>query len=159
MDGRTAATSLSALVFASCVGACAAAPAVAEDLAAIDEVRKEHVRGVNGTDTDLVFHGMATDVVYLGPGMNPLLGATALRAFIEPLYRQIRPNIVMTPKDVQVVGDVAYEWGVITGHVETSDTPPSTINAKYVFVYRRQPDGSWRIVYDIYNDNDIATTQ
>jgi uncharacterized protein (TIGR02246 family) len=137
----------------SCLGA-GSGPSLEEDLAAIAQLRAEHVRGVNSTDAGLVLSGFAEEVAYLGPGLDPILGIDALRAFLQPVYEQVHMNISMTPNDVQVVGDVAYEWGSISGRIVMApDAPPQAVNAKYVYVYRRQRDGSWRIVYDIYNDN------
>lgn len=154
---RTSVSLISMLCCASCI---AAGPNTLEgDRAAIEQVRTDHVRAVNGTNADLLLEGMADDVVYLGPSLDPILGATALRTFIEPVYRQIRPNITMTPKDLQIMEDVAYEWGLIAGTaVMAPGTDPVALNAKYVFVYRRGVNGSWRIVYDIYNDNAPAAS-
>lgn len=66
-------------------------------------------------------------------------------------------NVTFQTEDVQVAGDLAIE----TGRYEMTVTPKQgkAINdkGKYVTVWQRQPDGSWKIVRDISNSDLPAT--
>ncbi len=48
---------------------------------------------------------------------------------------------------------MGFEWGTIGGHLRFGDGPTISMDGKYLYVYQRLDDGSWRIARDIYNDN------
>jgi uncharacterized protein (TIGR02246 family) len=146
---------LAPLLFLAIACAGPSGASLEQDRLAIAAVRAEHLEAVNTTNVELLIRGMAPAVVYLAPGLGPIEGIDALREFVTPIYEEVRPQIAMTPRDVQVVGDVAYEWGLIEGSIILPDGTAEPVNLKYVFVYRRQPDASWVIVYDVYNDNPM----
>ena len=51
------------------------------------------------------------------------------------------PNI----RDIQVTGDVAYEWGFFDAAQKSSEQQaPKSLRAKLLRVMKRQPDGSWK---------------
>ena len=45
-------------------------------------------------------------------------------------------------------GDTAYETGTNRITSQAGDAPPVTRTGRYLTVWRRQPDGSWRIRVD-----------
>ena len=113
------------------------------------------MEGVNNRDVELVLRDMSDDVIYLGPGMEPLEGKQALRDFITPLYEVIRPDIKMIPKDTRIIDNTAIEWGLIHGEMaEVGVDTIQKINFKYIFVYEKSEDGKWLITRDIYNENE-----
>ena len=90
---------------------------------------------------------MTDDVAYLPPDQPAVLGKVALEAFIRPFYEQFDGQITMSPEEVLVRGDLAVEWGILKGTItpiaggDTADT-----DGKYLYVYKRQPDGSWKVI-------------
>lgn len=123
------------------------------DRAAIDSLRAEHVRAVNSRNADLLLSGMTEEVVYLAPDLAPVLGRQALDALIRPLYQQFAPAITMTPKEVVVNGDVAFEWGCLGGHIDRVGGGEPILNSgKYVFIYRWAPATGWKTTHDAYNN-------
>lgn len=117
---------------------------------AIATVRQEHVDAVNGRDVELLLRGMTNDVVYLFPGMEPLIGKDALRAYVTPIYEQASIDIEMRHESLDIAGSRAVEWGVVRGQMTPgAQSTPSLVNLKYIFVYRLEPDGAWRISHAI----------
>jgi ketosteroid isomerase-like protein len=47
-------------------------------------------------------------------------------------------------KDVQIAGDVAYEWGFFLATSQAGDAQPVSFRARYMRVLRKQPDGLWK---------------
>jgi ketosteroid isomerase-like protein len=48
-------------------------------------------------------------------------------------------------RDIQVAGDVAYEWGYFDAAQKSSDQQaPKGLLAKLLRVMKRQADGSWK---------------
>jgi uncharacterized protein (TIGR02246 family) len=80
-------------------------------------------------------------------------GFTTGRAAIEELFaarfkaaRFI--DVTIATVSVQVEGDTAYETGTSRATVQAGDAPPVTRAGRYLTVWRRQPDGVWRIRVD-----------
>ena len=135
-----------------CALACGPTPVARDDRGALEVLRREHVEGVNARDADAVLGGMAEDVVYLAPGLAPVVGRDSLGVIIRAVYQQIQPGITMTPVDVAIQGNEAVEWGCLGGRIlplEGGDAIPN--DGKYVFVYRWRDDTGWKITRDIYN--------
>lgn len=115
----------------------------------IAAVLQEHVEAVNSCDVDLLLKGFTDDVVYIGTGAPPILGKAAMRAYIAPIYARASIRIEMKSEALEVSGDRAVEWGTCHGEMTLGDDEPVTVNLQYVFVYRREASGEWRISHDI----------
>ena len=81
---------------------------------------------------------------------------SSLRAFLD-LYSVEEVDVA---EDVRVVGDLAFARG--TGASKSTPKLPGAAviddKGKWVSVYRRQSDGSWKIVIDIWN-SDLPAIQ
>ena len=90
----------------------------------------------------------------LEPGMNPLTGPAAIRAFLEPIARTVVVHeAVATPEATEVYGDsVGYQWGTYHQVAGPKDAPPSTYDGRFVIKWRSTPDG-WRIVRFLVQPN------
>jgi len=105
---------------------------------AIEALKREDARGaVQGL--------FAPDAIYVRSGAT-LVGAQAIEAMFAAAPR-IAEGWIRTTSLV-VHGDLAYEVGTnsITRH--TADGSTLISRGRYLSVWRRQPDGSWRIVAD-----------
>ena len=82
-------------------------------LEAITQVRNDRVKAVNATDLDLLLKDMSPDIVYLTPGVKPIIGIEALKNFVASIYQEISPKIEMFPTEVKLHDSLAVEWGII----------------------------------------------
>jgi ketosteroid isomerase-like protein len=57
-------------------------------------------------------------------------------------------DVAIATASVQVDGDTAYETGTNCVTVRARDAPPVTRSGRYLTVWKRQPDGVWRIRVD-----------
>ena len=125
----------------------------ANELEAINLIRKSHVNAVNTTNVELLLKDMSSDILYLAPGIDPIEGKEALREFITPIYEVITPNIEMIPTDIEIYDNIAIEWGLINGKLSQKGIDSiQSIKSKYLFVYKKSKTGKWMITKDIYND-------
>ena len=58
---------------------------------------------------------------------------------------------VATPVELVIEGDYAYDWGYYEGEVAQDGESLGTFEGKYVIVWRRGEDGTWRIAVDMWN--------
>jgi uncharacterized protein (TIGR02246 family) len=116
---------------------------------AIAAVLQEHVDAVNTTDVDLLLNGFTEDVLYIGTGAPPILGKAAMREYIAPIYAEASISIEMKSHALEISSDRAVEWGTCHGELTLGADPAMPVNLHYMFVYRREPSGEWRISHDI----------
>jgi ketosteroid isomerase-like protein len=94
----------------------------------------------------------ASDAVVMAPGQGPVVGQDAIRqwqAAFPPVTR-----FEATNDTIDGNGEVAYVRGRYLMQIQGA--PVDT--GKYVEVRRRQADGSWKIVIDMFNSSVPAPT-
>ena len=120
-------------------------------MAAISQVRKNHVEAVNSTDVEFALQDMSDSLVYLAHGLPPIEGKQALRDFITPIYETSSIEIEMIAKDIMIVDNTAIEWGIINDHFGTTTSDSITpVHNKYLLIYQKNEQGKWLITRDIY---------
>ena len=117
--------------------------------AAIAAVWQEHLDAVNTTDLEFFLKGLTDDVVYIATGAAPILGKAAMREYVTPIFAQASVDFQMTSEALEVNGDRAVEWGTCTGQMTLGGAQPVLVNLHYIYVYRRESSGRWRISHDI----------
>ena len=117
--------------------------------AGIEQLHKEDVIATIGRDADALTALWDDNAVLLQPGTRPIIGKAAFHDFMtqglakSPSVKVVKyvPDI----RDIQVAGNVAYEWGYFDAAQRSSDKQaPQDLRAKFLRVMKRQPDGSWK---------------
>lgn len=87
--------------------------------------------------------------------LPPNLPAQESRATIEAWGRSFPPitDLQIEPLEVEGVGDLAYVRGRYSLVLALPGTPPTPDRGKYIEIWRRQSDGSWKLSRDIYNSD------
>jgi ketosteroid isomerase-like protein len=90
----------------------------------------------------------AEDGVELGNGEAPVIGRVAIAksANWDPKVYQL----TWTPTDAMMgpSGDMGYTWGHYEGHSKDANGNPVTTSGRYITVWRKEKDGSWKVVLD-----------
>ena len=98
----------------------------------------------------------AEDGVALGNGAVPLVGRVAIAksANWDPKVYQL----TWTSTDAQMgpSGDEGYTWGHFEGHSKDANSNPVTITGRYITIWRKQPDGNWKVVLDAGSNEPAA---
>lgn len=147
-----------ALALATAVAACGPPAPPAVDLEAEGEALMQLSRDWSDVaatgDIDAIVAFWADDAVLMPPGGPPVRGKAAIRAYVEAAQQVPGFAISWEPLEVHVAesGDMAYmiEQNVTTVHDELGN--PVVTYGKGVTVWRRQADGSWKNVVDIWNE-------
>jgi ketosteroid isomerase-like protein len=63
---------------------------------------------------------------------------------------------ILEAKRLEESGDLAYASGVYDLTLSPPGSGTISDNGKYVVVYRRQPDGTWKAIADIFNSSRPA---
>ena len=90
----------------------------------------------------------ADDGVALSNGQPPLIGKVAIvkSANWSPKDYQL----TWTPTDAQMgpSGDMGYTWGHFEGHSKDANGNPVVTSGRYMTIWRKEADGSWKVVLD-----------
>lgn len=90
----------------------------------------------------------ADDGVALGNGAAPLVGKVAIAKSANWSPKDYQ--LTWTPSDALMgpSGDMGYTWGHYEGRSKDANGNPVMTGGRYITVWRKQPDGSWKVVLD-----------
>jgi uncharacterized protein (TIGR02246 family) len=94
----------------------------------------------------------AEDAVFLGPNADTVRGRSAIQQMFNSMA-PLKPNLSFSPDRIVQSCDLAYEYGHYQMKMTAPNGSPFTDIGKYATVWRRMPDGSWKIVADMINTN------
>jgi ketosteroid isomerase-like protein len=98
----------------------------------------------------------ADDGVALGNGAAPLIGKVAIvkSANWSPKDYQL----TWTPTDAMMgpSGDMGYTWGHYEGRSKDANGNPVLTSGRYITMWRKEPDGSWKVVLDAGANEPLA---
>ena len=140
---------------------CAPKADAPEDVAAIKAMADAWGPAESAGDAAALTAQYADGAVQL-PANGPIrVGKEAILSAFRTDFRQyIHGAALDVAEDVRVVGDLAFARGTYTTKV-TPKVPGAAViddKGKWLTAFRRQADGSWKIVVDIWN-SDLPVVQ
>lgn len=96
-------------------------------------------------------HYYAPDAIVLPPNAEAVRGRKEIISFFEsfPPITDMQFDIV----EVGGAGDIAYVYGKYSMTMTPEGEEPVQGIGKYIEVWKRQPDGSWKVALDIFNSD------
>lgn len=90
----------------------------------------------------------AEDGVALGNGAQPLIGNVAIARSAKWSPKDYQ--LTWTPTDALMgpSGDMGYTWGHFEGRSKDANGNPVLTSGRYMTVWRKQPNGEWKVVLD-----------
>ena len=125
----------------------------AADEAAIRTVRQDRfAASFMAGDPEGFLSVVTEDAVIMPPDEPPVAGHTAIRAWLEAFFAGYVTDLEYTGSAITVAGDWAVEAYAFRWTLTPTDgSEPIRDQGKGVYVFRRQPDGSWKVARDIWN--------
>jgi uncharacterized protein (TIGR02246 family) len=152
------------LALAALAAGCSNAPAPppdtrAADLQAVKDVEAAWVKDAAAKDADKWAGYFAEDGSGLYPGSGILNGKAAIKAYMTPFLAD--PNFALNFESTRAVaskgGDMVFTQGTYTMTMTNPKTKkPMSDKGKYLTIYGKQADGSWKAIADTFN-SDSAT--
>jgi uncharacterized protein (TIGR02246 family) len=125
--------------------------------AAIVRLDQEFMKGVATKDSRaLVAAFYAPDAVLLPPGQPAVEGRENIRVALQGMMDTGVTSIKLTTKKVWSTGALAFARATYTLSLTPADGVPVEDTGKSLVCYRRQPNGSWRAILDMFS-SDRAT--
>ena len=143
-----------AATLAGCQRAAPPKPSFAEDLAAITAFNAKYLGSINAEDIKTLSALTDDDHIILIPNRAPIVGKAANDAANGSAFERFDFDESWTPEETVIDGDLAYQRGTFT----TSAMPKAggdkrVVSGAFLRIYRRQPDGQWRMTRDMFNSD------
>ena len=145
---------LAALALALASTACQpaaqeAGPLSDADVSAIRGVVDAFGEALLAGDWDATGALFTEDVVFMVPDV-PELGRAAWRAMVDEAQLAYH-EVTFEVSEIDGRADLAFLRGTFSGTVSAGEAEPSEVVSKYVWILKKQPDGSWLIARQIWH--------
>jgi len=165
MAGLSRAVLLGVLVFGAS-GACRPkdGPAPHSDApAAVSPADEAKIRAADSTfaaaanagDLAGIVAVYASDAALLAPNLPPQKGHDAIKAFWGGFLDAYTVQFEVASDTIEGRGDLAYNQGHyrFTAVPKAKGVPGVADEGKFIEILKKQPDGSWKYVVDMYSSN------
>ena len=122
----------------------------AADEAAIRAADADFAKAAETKDLDKAMSLYADDAVFLSPNAPAAIGKDNIRKNIQGLFAApgLHATVNVTSITVARSGDLAMDQGTVDVTVNGKNGHPVTSTSDYVLVWKKMPEGSWRIAAD-----------
>ena len=133
--------------------AAPAGPSEAEDAEAIREVRlNQFAASFIAGNADGFLASVAADMVIMPPDEAAVRGHSEIRAWLDAFFAAYTVDLEYPGSEISVAGDTAFEAYAFRWTLTPIDGGEAIRQSgKGVYVFRRQADGGWKVVRDIWN--------
>ena len=120
------------------------------DISTVMEATTQYGSSIVDGDFDMLRSLMDADILLMPPNQQAHEGIEAAMQFMEE-----GPAIdgSISPKQVSGSGTQAYVTGTFNLNFTINDTTQISDNGKYIEIWEKQEDGSWKVIFDIWNSN------
>ena len=95
----------------------------------------------------------ADDATFMMPNEPILHGASNVKGAVGPMMQDQNFALSFQGDKVEVSGDLAYTQGTYSMTTTDQKGNPATDKGKYLTVWKKQADGSWKVIEDIFNSD------
>jgi len=138
------------LFFAGCTSGNAS-----RDREALKTLDREWAASISNMDKFMTYY--APDATVYPPGMPLATGSGPIREMLTKMGSAPGFSLTFEPtkSDVSTAGDVGYTSGTYK-----ATTSGATEEGKYITVWKKQSNGDWKVMEDIFNSNsgDVSAT-
>ncbi len=110
----------------------------------------------NRGDINALMGVHAEDFLLLPPNSPVERGAEAAKAGFQELLDAGWKNMSFNTVEFGSEGGLGYHVGQLSADVPTGDGGTARENGKFIDIYKRSPDGSWKIHVTIFNSDEPA---
>jgi ketosteroid isomerase-like protein len=126
-----------------------------QDMAGIRSADSAFAAAANAGKVDGVVAVYATNAALLPPNLPPQKGHAAIRSFWGGFLDAYTVRFELESDTMEGRGDLAYNLGHyrFTAVPKAKENPGVADEGKFLEVLKRQPDGTWKYLVDMYSSN------
>lgn len=127
-------------------------------------IRNRMMEAENSCDATYFEEIIAEDAVIMAPNMPPIVGAVAcldfIREILRDMYQEFDRRITYVSAEVAVSSDMAFDRGSFSQTLKRrAGGGPVHEGGKYLLLYSRARDGSWKLARSIWNIDESLQEQ
>jgi ketosteroid isomerase-like protein len=126
------------------------------DIKALREAEIAEEQAWSSKDIEKALSFNADSITYMSPNMPVIIGKENLRAYMKPVVADpaFTCQYQIANVDVSQSGDLGFTQGTYTCTMTDPKSGKLTSDrGKWLTVRKKQPEGSWKIVQDIFNSD------
>ena len=129
------------------------------DVEAIKKMPDDFNAAINAGNIDKFVSLYTDDAVRIPPNKPALIGKEAIRSMFQEELDQFNVQQEGVIVDLKVSGDLAFVRGSWTS-INTPKTggEPLKENGSFVSVFQKQPEGSWKVICNIWSNEQLIFT-
>jgi uncharacterized protein (TIGR02246 family) len=120
---------------------------------AIEEADAKWVEAFNQGDAAGVAALYADDATLMPPNNKMIQGKEGVQEYWNGAIQMGLKDVSLTTVDLKGSGDLVYQIGKYSIGIEAEGQEPMRDSGKYIVVWKRQEDGSWKLQADIWNSS------
>lgn len=125
-----------------------------QTIAHIKQLLKQADIDQNEGDLDGFMSNIAPDIKLMMPNSSTISGADSMRLVFGNLFQSYNIEFQHQLLEIHVIQDFVIERGNGIGTmIPKTDGEPIPVNNKYLHVWEKQIDGSWKILWSMFNSN------
>ncbi len=120
----------------------------------IEEASAASAQAMMTGDVEKSVANYADDAISMPPNNEPLKGKEAIKAWTVEMSKMAKMTAVnFGTVEVDASGNIAYEVGTYDMTMEMPGMGEMRDKGKYMSIWKKQSDGSWKVHADIWNTN------
>jgi ketosteroid isomerase-like protein len=129
-------------------------PTLEEDLAAVAQARHAILSALNHDDVEGIMAALIDDHLTMSPGAPTVPDNEALLEWHQNRIDLYSLEMEHSTDDILLEGDIAVErWSGPSKLTNREDGSVVEDFLKGLWVWQRQPDGSWKLLWSVWNSN------
>jgi len=146
---RAALAFLAVAILASIFPATAASQS--STLVTLAKIREAWVQNLGTKELEPILKSYAPDAVFLQPSGERISGSAALRTLFQSIMATFDSDLTLHSQNLETSGDLAYDSGDFQESLTAIATGAKiTSKGSYIIIFKRQPDGGWRIAQQVF---------
>ena len=123
-----------------------------EDIEAVLQQRSRFMKAITSGDAEGLIALADEAVVDMAPGMPTAAGKEQYAEGVRTLLDQNRTELTAQVRQTEASGDLAFVRSDFDGGwVPKDGNPKIALAGKWLQVWKRQSDGSWKLLQNIWN--------
>ncbi len=146
--------SIVATLLVLAISGCAPQVDTMADQAALGNVAEQYSAACGTGDAVALTALFTDDAVWMPPNQPAKVGKEVIEEQYRALFDQLTCELELNQEEIAVAGDWAFDRTTYTVTLSPkTEGEPVKDRGKYINIYRRQPDGSWKIATHIWNSD------
>jgi len=117
----------------------------------IEEVNANYSEAIREGNLAGVVAAYTDDATMVPPDGELIRGKQAIEEYYRKLFKMGMKEIVLTTVEVGGSGGTAYEIGKTKVRIQSEGQDAAQDSTKYLVIWKRQADGTWKVHADIWN--------